>query len=653
MPNVTFQAAAITKLFWTGFKSVVTTKHLAVQYDDDGTVYTVYAIDGGSVYTCTIWKGTLPDMIVSSGYTQSQNDSDKSDFTTNYQSTANAAIVPTTTVGMGLPTNASLVGASDGVDLQTLLVESSTNKNLRVGLYQGSSEADVSLDGRLRVEPTPTAILYDSFDAAYQGNAFNQTMWTKGASGGSFTNNSGYLSLSDGSSPGTAIGLTSINNTITGKGQPFTADFVMKMATAPISQHTMVWGWGKTGTVGISGSLPTTEGAIFYCDAAGVFSASIVSGGTRTVVKTITFPSDGYFHKYRIVKNPDNVNWYMDDMINPVATLSLPTSPFPMYGTGGVFFQTDNVVSGSANTLSIAAVAVYVPGGESQMDAIYPQRRSRIDTVGSLLTTDWEHAGLQGTLPGVRHITVSGYVTTSAITTTAIRATAWTQVITAASTFHVVSSSSSDVNGGVGAQVVEVWWWDSSGTLNVTTVLMNGTTTVVVTMTNCIIIEKMIVQSFGTSGPNVGTISIKNSGDTTTYASIAAGDGQTQLALALVKPTTTIPTGTGLLSTSSNFLGLVKRIRVSANGASGYVFLRADNAITPSGNVAGTLKPITDQIRVITGQPTLTIDYGPGLPIYSPNISIGYPIPIQAYVTPDSTTSTKWWISFDLLEVSL
>jgi hypothetical protein len=63
-----------------------------VQYDDDGAIYTVYFYDGPEVHLCTIWKDVVPDGILGCGYSQAQNDSDKSDFETNYKPTANTAI---------------------------------------------------------------------------------------------------------------------------------------------------------------------------------------------------------------------------------------------------------------------------------------------------------------------------------------------------------------------------------------------------------------------------------------------------------------------------------------------------------------------------------------------------------------------------------
>lgn len=78
--------------FWTDFKAAFLSKKFLLQYDDNGTVYTVYGYDGPEVNICTIWKGTLPDSIIAGGYSQVQNDADKTDFENNYKATANARI---------------------------------------------------------------------------------------------------------------------------------------------------------------------------------------------------------------------------------------------------------------------------------------------------------------------------------------------------------------------------------------------------------------------------------------------------------------------------------------------------------------------------------------------------------------------------------
>lgn len=73
---------------WTNWKTILVAKALVYQYDDDGTIYTIYGYDGPEVHVTSIYKGTVPYAVVN-GYSQAQNDSDKSDFETNYLAGAN------------------------------------------------------------------------------------------------------------------------------------------------------------------------------------------------------------------------------------------------------------------------------------------------------------------------------------------------------------------------------------------------------------------------------------------------------------------------------------------------------------------------------------------------------------------------------------
>jgi hypothetical protein len=76
------------------FKANIADKSLTarMQYEDDGTVYTIFAFDSIMVYTTVIWKGAVPDSVIGSGYSQAQNDSDKSDFETNYKDGSNNSL---------------------------------------------------------------------------------------------------------------------------------------------------------------------------------------------------------------------------------------------------------------------------------------------------------------------------------------------------------------------------------------------------------------------------------------------------------------------------------------------------------------------------------------------------------------------------------
>ncbi|SRR6266487_31118 len=55
------------------------------------------------------------------------------------------------TDGSAIPSSSTLVGASDGTNLQQLLVESASNRNLRTALYNGANEVAVDASGRLSI----------------------------------------------------------------------------------------------------------------------------------------------------------------------------------------------------------------------------------------------------------------------------------------------------------------------------------------------------------------------------------------------------------------------------------------------------------------------------------------------------------------------
>lgn len=80
--------------FWVEWKSVNALKGGQYQHDEDDAVYTVWFYDGPEVHTCTIWKGELPDGVTQAGYTQDQNDADKSDWETNYKLASNTQLEP-------------------------------------------------------------------------------------------------------------------------------------------------------------------------------------------------------------------------------------------------------------------------------------------------------------------------------------------------------------------------------------------------------------------------------------------------------------------------------------------------------------------------------------------------------------------------------
>jgi hypothetical protein len=122
---VTFSNPVILSSTWTVFKSsAITGKSLLVQYQDDGSIYTIFAIDLSIAYTCIIWKGTVPDGVINSGYSQAQNDTDKADFENNYKAQANKTLTPKSQVNLGYTTS---VGSALTAIRATAYVQQTTN----------------------------------------------------------------------------------------------------------------------------------------------------------------------------------------------------------------------------------------------------------------------------------------------------------------------------------------------------------------------------------------------------------------------------------------------------------------------------------------------------------------------------------------------
>lgn len=91
---------------WTAWKAILTSKNFVYQSDDDGTIYTIWGYDGPEVHVCQIFKGTVPDSTIAA-YSQSQNDSDKTDFVNNYLANSNKTINFTNIMGA---TDATKIG---------------------------------------------------------------------------------------------------------------------------------------------------------------------------------------------------------------------------------------------------------------------------------------------------------------------------------------------------------------------------------------------------------------------------------------------------------------------------------------------------------------------------------------------------------------
>lgn len=77
---------------WTQFKAFAVLKEFVWQMEDGSNCYRIWAYNGPEAFICKIYKEEVPQFIIDSGYTQEQNDIDKSDFETNFKAGSNRKI---------------------------------------------------------------------------------------------------------------------------------------------------------------------------------------------------------------------------------------------------------------------------------------------------------------------------------------------------------------------------------------------------------------------------------------------------------------------------------------------------------------------------------------------------------------------------------
>lgn len=88
----------IRNYLWAAWKAALLSHNGIGQYEDDGTITTIWFYDGPEVHVCAMWDGNVPDVVAPS-YSQAQNDIDKADFTTNYRSSFNLQLLAKTLDG--------------------------------------------------------------------------------------------------------------------------------------------------------------------------------------------------------------------------------------------------------------------------------------------------------------------------------------------------------------------------------------------------------------------------------------------------------------------------------------------------------------------------------------------------------------------------
>lgn len=332
-------------------------------------------------------------------------------------------------------------------------------------------------------------------------------------------------------------------------------------------------------------------------------------------------------------------------------------------GTSGAPLRTDPTGTTSQPVVGNAASAAADSGNPIKIGAVYNSTLPTVTTgqrvdaqatpKGSIHVnlrdaTGAEKLGQQTSansipvvLPSDQTITISalpatgskfsfGQVTTSASTQVAVEATAYTEQTSNAQR-SIASSSANDTSAGTGARTVKITYMNATGAGPFTeTVTLNGTSFVNTVSTTICFVEKIEVVIVGSTGSNVGTLTLKaaTAGGGATIGTITATNNQTFWAHHYVP--------TGLTS-------YISGVNIGDNGSSagqGGVFVL--KAATPA--TANTPEiQVSDFLNVPGAATSFTR-------IYNSPIQVVGPARVRAYITPSATSSYTSYASFDYID---
>lgn len=223
-----------------------------------------------------------------------------------------------------------------------------------------------------------------------------------------------------------------------------------------------------------------------------------------------------------------------------------------------------------------------------------------------------------------------GQVTTAAITGVVVRSTTYTEPASQAQR-SISSANANDSSAGTGARTVELEYYDNTGAGPFfETITLNGTTPVNTVSTNIRFVERIKVLTVGSTGSNVGIITLFNAtaGGGGAIGTIGATNNRTFWAHHYV-PLTKIMNITG--------------VSCSHNGTtvgSGAVFIvRSRDVLTAN----SALLQQSDFIRLYGQSSTFSR-------VYQSPIKISGFARVEIYVTPETSSSTIYRGAFDYFE---
>lgn len=244
-----------------------------------------------------------------------------------------------------------------------------------------------------------------------------------------------------------------------------------------------------------------------------------------------------------------------------------------------------------------------------------------VDSTGNLVVTS---------ITGFGAAFSFGDVNTAALTPVIVRRTAYTEQTTNAQR-SMASSSANDTAAGTGARQVTIVYYDSTGLGPFTeTVTLNGTSYVNTTNTNICFIETMIVSSVGSTGSNVGVITLKaaTAGGGATIWTMNATDNRAFSAHHY------IPIGK-----TCNITGISLSHNGTTVGSGAVAWMRSkllNNSTAP-------IIQVSDFVRLYGQSSTFAR-------VYDSPIKVTGPARVDIFLTPETSSAVTYRAAFDFFE---
>lgn len=543
-----------------------------------------------------------------------------------------------------LPTSSTLIGGSDGTDLRSLRVfdlDSGGGQQwvLGVGLRKiaggGSVEFGTSSDP-IRTDPTgSTAQPVSGTVAATQsgtwtvqpGNTANTTPW--------------LTTINQGGNTATVSAAGALKIDGSAVTQPISGTVTVTQGTAA-NLRAQTSSESNTGSAiptqaSMTGGSDGTNLRAIFLDSSGrqIIIGAAANGAAVTGNPVLIAGSDG--------TNARSIRTATDGTVrvDPTGTTTQPVS-----GT-----VTSN--QGTANTLANRWPVIVTDGtntqptGDTIARSIFHQisdgttgpvavKAASTAPVGTdkalVVVISPNQAAIPVTTSGGTNAQISyGDVLLNSITTAFVARTTYTEP---AANFQgsIVSSSANDTSAGTGARTVRIYWMNSTGTSEGTEdVTLNGVTNVnLVTTTKCYI-EKMEVLTVGSTGSNVGTITLRTglAGGGNIVGTIAATNNKTFWAHHYV-----------LSGKICNINGIIGGSTASTVGAGSSFVIRS----IPLGVSNQVEKQVSDTVTLYGQANQVVRNYTTAIPV-----STG-PARMRVYVTTLSSTSITYRASFDFID---